>query len=94
MDRFGEMLYGPDGRPITEVEYERMKNDISVYWVGYDARDRTEVSTIWTGVSDQHPPQIFETIVYARNQQVHRETYVTRADAVDGHRRLVREYLG
>lgn len=93
-DQFEKWLFDPDGRPITEADHRWMKDDIAHYWVDYSRYGEVEVSTIWHGVSDQHPPRIFETIVYERNRQVHRETYVTRAEALEGHRRLVKEYLG
>lgn len=93
-DQFETWLFDPEGRPITEAEHRRMREDIAYYWVAYDNVDPMYVSTIWIGVSDQHPPRIFETVVHDGRKEVHRETYVTRADALEGHRRLVKEFMG
>lgn len=91
---FEDWLYDPDGNKISESEWRAMRANFGLIHVDYTRNGEVEVSTVWTGVSDEDPPRIYETGVFRTNRQIRRITHVTRADAEKEHRRMVKEWLG
>ena len=87
----------PEGPvPCTVEEWENRHGVDTTYRIGHDVVGRVIINTNFTGVNvqnDEGPPQVYATLVTGRHApDVRREqTYATREEAVEGHRRLVEQ---
>lgn len=90
--------YARNGAPITQEQWAQGLGDMTRKRVALTTlRDGTTVSTVWLGLDHQYgvgPPLIFETMVFLPDSysELDMERYSTEAEALQGHRRMVRRW--
>ena len=88
--------YDKQGKPIDDVQYVRLKSDVSYWRVAHDKVADSEISTVWLGyISPVYRMfraellPLFETMVFSGPLEDERVQYATLEQAQAGHAAMV-----
>lgn len=89
--KIGTLYYDKDGSPLEMMEWAKKIQEMDYKIVARTANGDVLVSTVWLGIDHafgDHPPIIFETMVFRGDHDGEMARYSTIEEAREGHRKM------